>query len=73
MKGIKHNGVKVSVQDWSPWKKLPVLVVEFEGENSAYKVAQFKDKATADWFCGIMEIFFEDLFGSEQQRWLQGK
>lgn len=59
MKRIKHNGVIVSVQDWSPWKKLPVLVVEFEGENKAYKVASFNSKKTAEWFCEVMEEFFD--------------
>lgn len=64
MKGIKRNGITVSVQDWSPWKKLPVLAIEFYGENKAYKAAQFKDKKTADWFCEVMEEFFgEDKHG----------
>ena len=61
MEGIKHNGIKVSVQDWSPWKKLPVLVVEFEDENKAYKVASINSKGTADWFCDVMEEFFKGL------------
>lgn len=61
MKGIKHNGVTVSVQDWSPWKKLPVLTVEFDGENKAYKVASFNSKETAEWFCDVMEEFFKGL------------
>lgn len=61
MKGVKRNGIKVSVQDWSPWKKLPVLVVEFEGENTAYKVASFNSKEMADWFCEVMEVFLEGM------------
>ena len=61
MTGIKHNGITVSVQDWSPWKKLPVLVVEFEGENKAYKVASFNSKETAKWFNEVMEEFFKGL------------
>ena len=61
MKGIKHNGVTVSVQDWSPWKKLPVLVIEVEGDNTAYKVASFNSKETANWFCEVMEEFFSGL------------
>ena len=61
MKGIRHNGIVVSVQDWSPWKKLPVLVVEFDGENKAYKCASFNSKETAEWFCDVMEEFFMDM------------
>lgn len=61
MKMIKHNGVIVSVQDWSPWKKLPVLVVEFEWENKAYKVASFNSKEMAEWFCEVMEAFFDGI------------
>lgn len=61
MKGIKHNGVTVSVQDWSPWKKLPVLAVEFDGENKVYKVASFNSEETAKWFCDVMEEFFKGL------------
>lgn len=61
LKGIRHNGVTVSVQDWSPWKKLPVLVVNVDGDNTAYKVASFNSKATADWFCDVMEEFFKGL------------
>lgn len=59
MKGIKRNGITVSVEDWSPWKKLPVLAVKIEDENKVYKVASFKDKETAEWFCDIMEEFFK--------------
>ena len=55
---IKSNGIIVSVQDWSPWRKLPVLVVEFEGENRAYKVASFNSEATARWFLEVMGEFF---------------
>lgn len=76
MKGIKHNGITVSVQDWSPWKKLPVLVVEFDGENTAYKVASFNNKQQAEWFCEVMEEFFKGLKKdnrSEQERWLNGE
>lgn len=60
MKGmiIKRNGITISVEDWSPWKKLPVLAVRIEDENKTYKVASFKDKETAEWFCDIMEEFF---------------
>lgn len=56
--GIKHNGIIISVQDLRPWKKLPVLMVEFEGENKAYKVASFNSKKAAEWFCEVMEEFF---------------
>lgn len=61
LKGVRHNGVTVSVQDWSPRKKLPVLVVNVDGDNTSYKVASFKDKTTADWFCDVMEEFFKGL------------
>lgn len=61
MKGVKHNGVTISVQDWSPWKKRPVLVVSFEGENAAYKVASFASKETAEWFAEVCEKFFDGL------------
>lgn len=66
MKGIKHNGITVSIQDWSPWKKLPVLVVEFDGENTAYKVASFSSKSQAEWFCEVMEEFFKGLVRQEE-------
>ena len=68
MTGIKHNGITVSVQDWSPWKKLPVLVVEFEGENTAYKVASFNSKETAKWFNEVMEEFFKGLCYAKKER-----
>lgn len=68
MTGIKHNGVTISVQDWKPWKKLPVLVVEFEGENAAYKVASFKDEATARWFTEVCEEFFKGMVSNEELR-----
>ena len=58
MKGIRRNGITVSVEDWSPWKKRPVLAVRFDDENKVYKAASFKDKETAEWFCQIMEEFF---------------
>ena len=61
MTGIKHNGVTISVQNWKPWKKLPVLVVEFEGENRGYKVASFNSEETAKWFCEVCEEFFNGL------------
>ena len=62
MKTIKviNNGIEISVQSWKPWKKRPVLVVEFEGENCAYKGASFKDEKTAEWFCEILKEFFDD-------------
>ena len=60
MQGIRHNGVTVSVQKWES-HKLPVLAVSFEGENRVYKVASFNSQKTADWFCEIMEEFFEGL------------
>ena len=51
MNKITRNGITVSVQNWTPWKKLPVLAVSFEGENKAYKVASFNNAETAAWFC----------------------
>lgn len=60
MRGIKHNGVIVSVQRW-PSHKLPVLALQFENENSVYKVASFNSEDTAHWFEEIMEEFFKGL------------
>lgn len=61
MKGIKRNNITISVQDWKPWRKLPVLVVEIDGENTQYKVASFNSEETAKWFCDVCEEFFEGL------------
>ena len=55
---IKRNGIIISVEDWSPLRKKPVLAVSFENENKTYKAASFNDKETAEWFCGVMEEFF---------------
>lgn len=61
MTGIRHNGITISVQNWKPWKKLPVLAVEVEGDNSAYKVASFNSEETARWFVEVCEEFFKGL------------
>ena len=65
MKGIKHNNITISVQNWKPWKKLPVLVVEINGKNTQYKVASFNSEETAEWFCEVCEEFFEGLIRRE--------
>lgn len=62
--GIKHNGVLVSVQKWES-HKLPVLAVQFDGENRIYKVASFNSEKTAHWFAEIMEEFFDGLIRKE--------
>lgn len=64
MSGIKHNGVIVSVQRWES-HKLPVLAVQFEDENTIYKVASFNSEKTAHWFEEIMEEFFKGLVKEE--------
>ena len=64
MSGIKHNGVIVSVQRWKS-HKLPVLAVQFEDENTIYKVASFNSEKTAHWFEEIMEEFFKGLVKEE--------
>lgn len=64
MVGIKHNGVIVSVQKWES-HKLPVLAVQFDGENRIYKVASFNSEKTAHWFAEIMEEFFDGLIRKE--------
>ena len=58
MNGSKRNGIIISVEDWSPLRKKPVLAVSFENENKHFKVASFNDKESADWFCDVMEEFF---------------
>jgi len=58
--GIRHNGISVLVQKWSS-HKLPVLAVQIENENCVYKVASFNSEETAQWFCEVMEEFFEGL------------
>lgn len=60
MRGVKHNGVIVSVQTWESHKR-PVLAAQFEGENRIYKVASFNSVKTADWFCEIMDEFFKGM------------
>lgn len=60
MKGVKHNGIIVSVQKWES-HKLPVLAVQFENENTIYKVASFNSEKTANWFVEIMDEFFEGI------------
>lgn len=59
MKGIRRNGITISVESLEPYRKRPVLTVCFGDENKHYKVASFNDKETADWFCDVMEEFFE--------------
>ena len=66
MTGIKHNEVIVSVQRWQS-HKLPVLCVQFEGENRIYKVASFNSEKTARWFEEIMEEFFRGLVGANEE------
>ena len=61
-KGISRNGITVSVEDWGPWRKLPVLAVRIDGENATYKVASFNSKETAEWFCEIMVEMMSGLF-----------
>lgn len=56
---VSRNGITVSVQKWEN-KKLPVLAVEFDGENCAYKVASFNSDTTARWFAEIMDEFFKE-------------
>lgn len=53
-----RNGVTVSV-DHVAGKKLPCLLLSFEGEPEIYKVAAFKDYPTACWFLEVMEEFFK--------------
>lgn len=60
-KGISHNGITFRIEDWKPWKKLPVLTVRFDGEAETYKVASFKDEATAQWFAEICDEFFKGI------------
>lgn len=57
MTGFKHNGIMISVENWSPIRKKPVLAVRFDGESHVYKVASFNDETTANWFCDIMAEF----------------
>lgn len=65
IRGIRHNGVEVTVQKWDTHKN-PVLAVRIEDENTVYKVASFNSKETADWFVEIMEEFFKGLVYNEQ-------
>ena len=65
MTGIKHNGVTVSVEDWNPWKKKPVLTVRFDEENAVYKFASFNSKESAERFVEIMERFFDGIASKE--------
>lgn len=65
MKGIKHNGVSLTIEDWSPMRKKPVLVVSFDGEATHYKVASFNSKAEAEWFAEICDEFFRGLVNDE--------
>ena len=67
MKGIKHNNITISVRDWKPWRKLPVLVVEIGEENTQYKVASFNSEETAKWFCDVCEEFFEGCIRREEE------
>lgn len=60
MVGIKHNGVILTIQKWES-HKLPVLAVQFEGENRIYKVASFNSIETANWFAEIAEEFFKGM------------
>ena len=61
MIAIKRNGITIGIEDWSPWKKLPVLTVRIENDNSTYKVASFNNKETAEWFIEIVEEFLEGM------------
>lgn len=60
MDGIKHNGVMVSVETLPNTKK-PSLCVHFDGENTIYKVATFKDEKTEKWFVEVMGEFFKGI------------
>lgn len=57
MTAIKHNGTMIAVETLPNTKK-PSLCVHFDGENTIYKVATFKDEKTAKWFVEVMEEFF---------------
>ena len=61
MKGIKRNGVIVTVQHMLPLRKKPCLCIQFEDENCVYKVASFNSEDTANWFCEIMDEFFKGM------------
>lgn len=38
-----------------PGKALPVLSVQFDGENAAYVAAHFKNERTAQWFVEVLD------------------
>ena len=60
-KGLKRNGVKVSVEKWESIYKKPVLVLGFDGENTVYKVASFNNDEAAMDFIEAMGKFFAGL------------
>ena len=62
---VTHNGVTVSVKN-IPGQKRPRLCLQFDGENTIYSVAAFKDEQTARWFCEVMEEFFDGIAVQEQ-------
>ena len=56
----KFGDMYVSVEDWYPVRKKPVLCVRFEDESRSYAVASFKDEKTAHWFCELIEERLEN-------------
>lgn len=64
--GMRHNGIAVSVQKWDS-HKLPVLVVQVDGDNCAYKVASFNSVEIANWFLEIMKEFLDGLVKEVEQ------
>lgn len=62
MTGIYHNGVTISVEDWKPIKKKPVLVVRIDGDKTHYKVADFENDLVAQWFVEVFVENFKDVF-----------
>lgn len=60
MKGIKHNNITISVQDWKPWEKLPVLVVEIDG-----KLRVSIAKKRQNGFVKFVKSFLKDLLGGK--------
>lgn len=56
---VERNGIIISVEDWRPKKKNPVLTVSFIGEPDTHKVASFSNEEVAIWFAEICEEFFK--------------
>lgn len=64
-----RNGVTVSV-DHVEGKKLPGLLLSFEGEPEIYKVATFRGSQTARWFLEVMEEFFKAREEPQESPWV---